>query len=136
MRQPPNSFCCRVVRTMRSRYRAGIRQSITVCSLGVMAVCGVVHGRVINVPGDHDEIDIALWYALSYDTILVAPGVYPENIVWPLMKQGIKLMSTHGPQLTILDGGGEEQVLGVYSGVDTTTVIRGFTIRNGHASGT
>jgi hypothetical protein len=27
-------------------------------------------------------------------------------------------------------------VIGIYSRVDTTTVVRGFTIRNGHAEGT
>ncbi|MCU0612580.1 MAG: hypothetical protein MUE60_12425 [Candidatus Eisenbacteria bacterium] len=90
--------------------------------------------RVIDVPDDVAHIGTALLVAFPHDTILVAPGVYEENLVWP-NKQGIKLLSTHGPGATALDGGGVEQVIGIYQDVDTTTIIRGFTIRNGRAEG-
>ena len=89
---------------------------------------------VVRVPGDAPRVSSALLIVEPHDTILVAPGVYVDTIVWP-SKTGIKLLSEAGFQATILDGGGRDQVIGIYCSVDTTTVVRGFTIRNGHAEG-
>ena len=120
------------MRALRARWSVVV--PLTVAALLLALWSGDVDCTVIDVPDDFASIGTALFFALPYDTILVAPGVYQENIVWP-SKQGIKLLSAEGPEVTILDGGGTVQVLGVYSGVDTTTIIRGFTIRNGHAEG-
>ncbi|MBI4647095.1 MAG: hypothetical protein HY738_11020 [Bacteroidia bacterium] len=38
---------------------------------------------VKTVPGDYSTIQSALNAAGAYYEIRVAPGVYPENIVWP-----------------------------------------------------
>lgn len=104
----------------------------------LIAAAVLVHGvsvaAVIRVPGDVTGIEAALLVAAPYDTILVAPGIYHVNLVWPA-KDGLKLESEAGPQATVLDGSADVQVIGIYSGVDTTTVVRGFTIRNGHAEG-
>jgi serine protease len=88
----------------------------------------------IRVPSDVGSIEAALSVAEPRDTILVAAGTYRVNLVWP-DTQGITLLSEQGPLTTILDGSDKLQVIGVYSGVDTTTVISGFTITNGHADG-
>ena len=89
---------------------------------------------VIRVPGDVGRIETALVQAAPCDTVLVAPGDYPVNLVWPATA-GIKLLSEGGPEATRLDGGGAASVIGIYTGVDTTTVVAGFTIRGGHAEG-
>jgi hypothetical protein len=89
---------------------------------------------VIRVPDDGLTVQGALWAATPHDTVLVASGTYYVNLEWP-PTPGIKLRSELGPLSTILDGRDKVQVIGVYTGVDTTTVIRGFTIRNGHAEG-
>jgi hypothetical protein len=89
---------------------------------------------VIHVPGDEATIGGALLAAAPYDTVLVAPGTYYVNLEWP-PTPGIKLRSELGALSTILDGRDDVQVVGIYTGVDTTTVIRGFTIQNGHAEG-
>jgi hypothetical protein len=94
-----------------------------------LSVAGVIH-----VPGDVGTVGVALLTASPYDTVLVAPGTYYANLVWPATP-GIKLESELGALSTILDGRDDVQVIGIYTGVDTTTVIRGFTIRNGHAEG-
>ena len=91
-------------------------------------------GEIIGVPADVNRVSMALVVAAPYDTILVAPGIYYENLIWP-NKAGIKLLSEEGCDATVLDGRNRDQVIGIYSGVDTTTVVRGFTIRNGHAEG-
>ena len=68
--------------------------------------------------------------------MLVAPGTYYENIIWPEVN-GIRLFSEMGPESTILDGSAEDRVIS-FSGIDTpldsTTLLRGFTVRNGFAS--
>ena len=89
---------------------------------------------VIRVPGDVGRIGTALLLAAPYDTVLVAPGDYPVNLIWPATA-GIKLRSEDGPETTFLDGGGAASVIGIYTGVDTTTVVAGFTVRGGHAEG-
>jgi hypothetical protein len=112
-----------------------------VSTLRTLALCAVLLllpalavAAVIHVPGDVATIGSALFFASPYDTVLVAPGTYYVNLVWP-PTPGIKLRSELGALSTILDGRDDVQVIGVYTGVDTTTVIRGFTIQNGHAEG-
>jgi len=89
---------------------------------------------VIHVPDEIPTIGDALLFASPDDTILVARGVYHVNLEWP-STPGIKLIGEDGALDTVLDGRGKDQVLGVYTGVDTTTVVRGFRIQNGHAEG-
>jgi len=88
----------------------------------------------IRVPDDISTIHDALAAAAPYDTILVAPGTYHVNLEWP-STPGIKLIGEAGALETILDGRDDVQVIGIYTGVDTTTVVRGFLIQNGHAEG-
>jgi hypothetical protein len=109
--------------------------------LRVLALCAFLlhltvasEAAVIHVPTDVTTIESALLAAAPCDTIVVAPGTYFVNLEWPATP-GIKLLSETGPQATFLDGRDDVQVIGVYTGVDTTTVIRGFTIQNGHAEG-
>jgi predicted outer membrane repeat protein len=65
------------------------------------------------------------------DTVLVGPGIYYENIVWPNM-QGIHLMSELGPDTTAIDGDSTGRVIGISTEVGSATLISGFTIRNGY----
>ena len=67
------------------------------------------------------------------DVVLVAPGVYYENIIWP-NTQGIHLISELGPDTTIIDGDTAGCGIEVFTGVDSTTIINGFTIQNGYFS--
>jgi len=68
------------------------------------------------------------------DTVLVGPGVYSEHIVWPSI-QGIDLVSEYGVDMTYIDGGGTAIVIEINTGVDSTTMISGFTIQNGYPAG-
>ncbi|MGB7053831.1 MAG: T9SS type A sorting domain-containing protein [bacterium] len=69
------------------------------------------------------------------DTVLVGPGIYDENIVWP-ETEGIKLISEAGPVVTTIDGRLWASVISFRSFpailCDSTTVIEGFTICNGY----
>jgi hypothetical protein len=79
-----------------------------------------------------NSIQAALDSCAAHDTVMVGPGTYYENIVWP-NKQGIELVSEYGSDTTIIDGGGYESVVTfpTSASVDTGTVIKEFTITNG-----
>ena len=111
---------------MRARAAA-----VAVC---IVVSAGFAPAATICVPDDVSTIELALFLASEGDTVLVAPGTYYVNPEWPATPR-LKLLSESGPSQTVLDGSGDVQVIGVYSGVDTTTVVSGFTIRNGHAEG-
>ncbi len=67
------------------------------------------------------------------DTVLVGPGIYHENIVWPVT-QGIDLVSELGRDTTIIDGDSTGSVIVFETAADSTTVIKGFTIQHGYSS--
>ncbi len=82
-----------------------------------------------------NSIQAALDSCSNDDTVLVAPGIYYENIVWHNI-QGIHLKSECGPSITIIDGTGSSvlPVVRITILADTTTIIDGFCIRNGSSS--
>jgi hypothetical protein len=104
---------------------------VTLLILGLAAGCPA---GTIRVPSDVARVEIALLMAAPHDTVLVAPGTYAVHLVWPATP-GITLAGEAGPAATILDGGGTDTVVGIYTGVDTTTVVTGFTITRGRAEG-
>ena len=101
--------------------------------LAIFLICGLSIGTVIHVPSEQPTIQDGLNAASEGDTVLVAPGIYYENIVWP-STQGIHLISELGRDLTIIDGDSTNRVIEISTWIDTTTVIRGFTIQNGRSA--
>ena len=92
---------------------------------------------VINIPADYPTIQQGLDAVASYDTVLVAAGIYFENINWP-DTNGIKLMGS-GEQSCILDGSLLSSVIrfeSVTISFEESTLIDGFTLQNGFAHGT
>ncbi len=79
-----------------------------------------------------NSIQVALNGCIADDTVLVGPGTYFENIIWPDV-HGIDLISEFGPDSTIIDGDSAGRVIAVSNGTDTSTTIAYFTIRNGNA---
>jgi hypothetical protein len=108
--------------------------SMTGLLVALVLLAVVPAAAAIRVPTDVSTIGGALQAATPGDTILVAPGSYQVNLEWP-STPGIKLIGEAGALATILDGRDIVQVIGIYTGVDTTTVVRGFRIQNGHAEG-
>jgi hypothetical protein len=80
-----------------------------------------------------NSIQFALNSCSSNDTVVVGPGVYQENIVWP-NTQGIDLVSEYGSDTTFIDGDSIGSVITFEVAADTATVISGFTIQHGYAS--
>ena len=86
-----------------------------------------------QVPKDYATIQGALDAAEAGDIVVVRPGVYAENLVWPATPS-LKLVSTAGPDSTTIDGQGQGHVIRIASAdgtIDASTLIRGFTLTGG-----
>ena len=85
-----------------------------------------------KVPGDFPTIQAAISASQSGDTVLVAPGVYVENITFS--GKAITVVSQAGPDFTTIDGNQTTPVVRFASGEGPNAVLDGFTIRNGYGS--
>jgi parallel beta-helix repeat protein len=103
--------------------------------IALAVLTGTARSAVFYVHPDSTQncIQTCLDACSNNDTVLVGPGIYHENIVWPDC-QGIKLLSEFGRDTTIVDGSDTARVIVMAVELDTTTVIRGFTIRNGYVA--
>ncbi|MBL7052116.1 MAG: DUF1565 domain-containing protein [Candidatus Marinimicrobia bacterium] len=104
----------------------------------IRVICGLISGLLfattINIPADYSTIQAGLNAASEGDIVLVAAGTYTENITWPATN-GIKLIG-EDRETTIIDGNQSGNVIYFNSSsIDTITLITGFTIQNGSASG-
>ena len=96
---------------------------------------GETLAKTILVPEDYPTIQLALDAAQDGDQVLVAPGVYQENIVFPGLD--VSLVSETGPNSTTIKGNPLEEIATVQflGGETRDTLIQGFTITSGHGGG-
>lgn len=85
----------------------------------------------IYVPGDFPSIQAAIDYSIDGETILVADGIYTENINFN--NKAITIRSENGPLLTTIDGNGSGSVVIFDSGEGSGSLLEGFAITNGSA---
>jgi hypothetical protein len=94
------------------------------------AILSAAASAQLVVPsGTTPTIQSAINAAAPSNTITVLPGTYTENLNF--QGKAITLQSLSGPAVTILDGGGTAPVVTMSTGEARTTVLAGFTIRNG-----
>lgn len=92
---------------------------------GVDSDCdGVI--EELRVPADHPTIHEAVSSAVDGDWVCVAAGVYAEQV----SVSGSIVLEGAGPEATILDARGAGRALSLAGG---PTVVRGLTVRGGHA---
>jgi hypothetical protein len=129
---------CHFVKTTKEANMKGTRilkvlMAVTLCLSGTAyaerTIWYVHPDSVLN------SIQTALDSCADNDIVLVGPGTYVENIAWP-NTQGIHLTSELGPEVTIIDGSNptnsdSASVIAFVTGQDTTSMVHGFTIRNG-----
>jgi nitrous oxidase accessory protein NosD len=88
----------------------------------------------IKVPSDQSTIQSAIDVATNGDTVLVAPGTYPEHI--DFKGKAITVTSESGPQDTIIDAGNADSVVFFISGEGRGSILNGFTLQNGRPPST
>ena len=88
---------------------------------------------ILRVPDEYPTIQEAIEAAGYGDTVLVGPGTY-TGTGWCVINPGgkpITIRASDGPEATVLDGQYARSVIACMSGESGTTVIDGFSIRNG-----
>jgi hypothetical protein len=110
------------------------------CKIFAMALVatGLVNAQLafaatVRVPSESSNIVQAITSTTSGDTILVAAGTYSYSGFYDLDLAGksVVLMSEDGPEVTILDGGNSHRIFIAQSSEWRTTLVKGFTFRNG-----
>lgn len=98
----------------------------------------VSRGNLINVPDDFSSIQDAIDSSSSSDTILVANGIYYENLI---IDKNIIITSNYllnrDPSIidsTIIDGNLFGRIVTFAGSVDSTSQLRGFTLKRGSSA--
>ena len=86
-------------------------------------------GKVFTVPIPYPDIASGVAAACDGDIVLVAPGVYQEQVV--VEGKQIQLISEEGPEKTIIDANFEGSCFSVVEVGGGGASIDGFTLRNG-----
>ena len=87
----------------------------------------------ITVPTNYPTIQSAINAANNGDTVLVAPGTYVESINFN--GKAVTVTSSNGAAATIIDGNHNGTVVTFNHSETLSSVLSGFTIRNGFQSG-
>ena len=109
--------------------------SLTTTAVLLLSTSTLVMADVLEVPGDHSTIQLALDAAQDGDEILIGPGVWYENLY--VNKQ--LTLTGSGQDVTIIDGSQPQLysfgscllISGFYSKADEPFRIRSLSLRNG-----
>jgi PKD repeat protein len=100
---------------------------ILVMRLGAFAASAAT----LNVPQDYPTIQAGIFAAQEGDVVQVDPGTYVECIDFD--SKGITIVSSAGPEVTIIDGGGQEAAIVTIRDCEQKQCgLQGFTLRNGY----
>jgi Right handed beta helix region/Secretion system C-terminal sorting domain len=108
-------------------------QPIVFCII-IMLSLSPVFAVTLNVPTEYGSVQAGLDASAIGDTVLVQPGTYFENILWPQVN-GIKLIAAGDTSNTFIDANQNGRVISmsVVGVIDSTTLIQGFTLQNGNS---
>jgi serine protease len=106
--------------------------AIFLASSLLLLVPVVALAKTINIPADQPTIQSGINAASNGDTVLVARGIYKENI--DFKGKAITVTSSTGPAATVIDGGNISTVVTFQTSEGMSSKLSGFTIRHGTAS--
>ena len=107
-----------------------VLNAFALLALGVFGL-SIVEADTIRVPLDQPTIQDAINSAVNGDHVLVAPGIYNENINF--FGKAIAVASEQGPKITIINGI-SGSVVTFDSGEGASSRLKGFTVQNGSAT--
>ena len=103
----------------------------------LLILSNVIKAETINVPDSYSSIQAAINASSDFDTVLVFPGFYQENI--DFNGKNIVVTSTYIIDedstiisSTIIDGGQDGSVVIFENNENENAIIEGFTIQNGN----
>jgi len=109
-------------------------KNVGLLCIAMLFLCGTVYAErtvwYVHPDSALNTIQAGLDSCADNDIVLVGPGTYVENIIWP-NTQGIHMISELGPDFTVIDGDSVNRVIEISIWIDTTSLISGFTIQNG-----
>ncbi|MBN2171791.1 MAG: hypothetical protein JW819_10790, partial [Candidatus Krumholzibacteriota bacterium] len=106
--------------------------------VAALAVAGTASAATHHVHADgsggYPTIQSAIVACLAGDTVLVHPGTYrgPGNRGLDFHGVDLVLLSSDGPEVTVLDGEQQDRLVYLHSGESAAATIKGFTFQNGH----
>jgi len=93
-----------------------------------------LEAAIINVPADFPTIQAAVDASVDLDEIVVAAGVYHENIIFNGKRVTVCSSDPTDPSIvasTVIDGGANGPTVTIFDGENRDAVLDGLTIRNG-----
>lgn len=108
---------------------------LVTATLTILALSSVLHAATLHVPAGYPTIQSAVDAASTGDTILVASGVYNENIT--ILNKGLTLRGA-GKATTFIIGDQTKSVINFWINSSSSTApftLDGFSISNGNAFG-
>ncbi len=108
--------------------------------IGIFSFIPYTFAKTIQVPADYRAIQTAIDSAAIGDTVLVAPGVYNENIDFHgkrlvLASYFLTTSDTSYISQTIIDGNADSSVVSFQNKEPEGTALIGLSIRNGLGTG-
>jgi parallel beta helix pectate lyase-like protein/galactose oxidase-like protein len=88
-----------------------------------------ISARTLRVPTNYAKIQQAIDASSLLDQVLVAPGVYNENL--DFKGKDVVVTSSHGARLTTIHGGGKGSTVTFSSGESRAAALDGFTVTGG-----
>ncbi len=100
-------------------------------SLAPALLVSLASATILYVPQNYPTIQLGINAANTYDTVLVAAGMYYEHI--DFLGKEIVVKSASGPEATTIDGGTYDGYVVTFSGGENPeTLLEGFTITHGY----
>ncbi len=98
-----------------------------------------LYPTVINIPADQPTIQMGIYATVDFDTILVQPGIYTENLDYRGMNIviGSLYLTTQDPvyiEQTVIDGNDNGSVVKFQNNEENDAVLCGFVITNGYST--